>query len=242
MKPIGWDRLEQDKESWMQRLMWLDTKLEIEYRSPTHGNYKNPTSELFYILLSKITNPMLYKKVFVKFASKYRPWNSLLVTPVAELEFLFRPLGLSSIRSQQILEIAKILKEDFHNVTLSPLRKMPTTKAKEYLLKLPGVGEKSARCVLMYSLGRDISPMDTHAMRIMFRFGLLPDTKPTNAHRIMDDRLPEGVARRLHVNLVAHGRAICQGQHPKCDICVVSGSCFFFFQISSSSSDDFQSR
>ena len=83
---------------------------------------------------------------------------------------------------------------------------MSTKDAKSYLLKLPGIGEKSARCVLMYSLGRDIAPMDTHAIRIMHRIGILPDKIPASAHRIVDNLLPMEWHHRLHVNLVAHGK------------------------------------
>jgi len=207
---------------------WLDEKLEIQYRSPNHGNYKNPTNEVFYVLLSKKTNTNYYRAIFKEIALRFRPWDSLLATTNAELEQILRPLGLSKVRSQQILGIAKQLKQDFGKVTLSPLKRMSTSKARSYLLNLPGIGEKSARCVLMYSLGRDVSPMDTHATRIMHRLGLLPDTNPVTAHKVVDDRMPSAMAYRLHVNLVAHGKEVCRGQNPKCEICDIRTACAYF--------------
>src|SRR6185503_14173316 len=98
--------------------------------------------------------------------------------------------------------------------------------ARGYLISLPGVGEKSARCVLMYSLGKDISPMDTHATRVLRRFGLLPPAvTDTLAHRTLDERLPTRMAYRLHVNLVAHGRAACQAKKPACEKCPLLARC-----------------
>ena len=87
-------------------------------------------------------------------------------------------------------------------------------EALRYLKALPGVGEKSARCVLMYSPGHDVSPVDAHQLRIMKRTGLLATGVTVDqAHRILDRWLPPGCARRLHVNLVAHGRARSRRLH-----------------------------
>lgn len=226
MLPLKWKDVRHNRQLWEQFIRWLINALDEKYHSPTHGNYRNPANELFYIILSKKTNPVNYRPIFKKVVAKFRPWDTLLESDGTELEQLLHPLGMSRVRSAQIREIARRLKTEFGKVTLSPLREFSTDRARTYLLQMPGVGEKSARCVLMYSLGRDISPMDTHAIRILHRLGLLPDTDPTRSHRVVDKRLPDGLAYSLHVNLVAHGKAVCKSRTPDCENCCICEACF----------------
>ena len=214
-----------------QKIVWIDEMLERIYNSPNHGNYKNPTNELFYILFSKKTPPERYQPIFKKFKRAYPSWNQLLATKTIKIVEIIRPLGISRLRAKQIKQIAAILYDDFGRVTLAPLKKMSTKDAKSYLLKLPGIGEKSARCVLMYSLGRDIAPMDTHAIRIMHRVGILPDKMPASAHHLVDNLLPDGMAHRLHVNLVAHGRKTCTSKKPQCTKCALKKRCCYFVSV-----------
>jgi endonuclease III len=100
------------------------------------------------------------------------------------------------------------------------------TEIRHYLNSLPGIGEKSSRCIMMYSFGIDVSPMDTHATRVLRKFGLFPESVTRNkAHSIMDSFLPEEMAKQLHVNLVAHGRQICTSRNPKCLKCIIQSKC-----------------
>ena len=131
-----------------------------------------------------------------------------------------------------MLAIAHKTFTDFNRVSLSPLRKKSAEEAHSYLLKLPGVGEKSARCVMMYSLGHDISPMDTHAIRVLHRYGVLPSNASiAQINKIMDSRLPKGMAFSLHVDLVAHGRAVCRARTPRCEDCTVAVRCTHGYSV-----------
>jgi endonuclease III len=223
-----WSSLREDLEAWVDRLTWLDELLESEHKSPRHGNYTNPMDELLYIVLTRKTPLDHAKIVFRKFRKQFRPWKRLLSVDRDEVKGVIWPLGLAELRTNQILHIANKIEADFGRVSLAPLTKMSMNEARFYLLSLPGVGEKSARCVLMYSLGFDTSPMDTHSTRVLTRLGLLPEScADSQAHKIMDHRLPPGMARRLHVNLVAHGRSVCQARAPDCSSCTLSRSCQF---------------
>lgn len=221
-----WRELEPDNRSWKRQVRFLDKRLESVYHSPTHGNLKNPTDELFFILLTKKTPPSRYFQVYRDLRRSYRPWDKLVLASAVCVSRMLRPLGMENVRGMQLVRIAEQLQRQFGRVTLSPLKRMSLGEAKNFLLSLPGVGEKSARCVLMYSLGHDTSPMDAHATRVAARLGLLPeDCSAAVAHRIFDERLPRGMARRLHVNMVAHGRDICRPQRQKCEKCVVLCRC-----------------
>ncbi len=221
-----WRLLASDLVAWRRQVRWLDRRLEKAYHSPRHGNLDNPADEVFFILLSKKTPPERYQPVFETLCQRFRPWERLMRASLDEVAEVLQPLGMSRIRASQFLEIARRLHADFGEVSLDSLRTLTLQQAHVYLKGLPGVGEKSARCVLMYSLGHDISPMDTHAIRVLRRFGLLPcDVTDVSAHRIVDERLPRGMAYRLHVNLVAHGREVCNAKRPACGTCLLAERC-----------------
>jgi endonuclease-3 len=223
----AWSRMFKNRELWSRKVRWLDRRLENKYHSPLHGNYKNTTDEIFYIILSKKTPPSRYRQVFKQLRRECRPWANIRSVPQERIAQILHPLGISNLRAQQIKAIADKLHQDFGRISLSPLKRLGASEARRYLKSLPGVGEKCARCVMMYSLGFDISPMDTHATRVLSRFGLLPENVTSaQAHSIMDERLPKGMALRLHVNLVAHGRSTCSGRQPACEKCFVRSRCY----------------
>jgi endonuclease III len=220
------DEQKVDLKRWRARVRRVASLLSEKYGDPRHGNLRNATDELFYILLSNRTDPRRYPTVFRELRRQYRPWRQLLTASTPELELLLRPLGLEKTRSSRLVDIACRLKRDFGAVSLNRLRNWPSDAARSYLLALPGVGEKTARCVLMYCFDHDVSPVDTHQLRVLLRVGLLPTgTTAARAHRLLDDWLPGGMARRLHVNLVAHGRVVCTPQSPQCDVCCVRRVC-----------------
>ncbi|WP_419655998.1 endonuclease III domain-containing protein [Desulfosarcina variabilis] len=223
----SWDAVVKNKQLWRRYIRWVDQHLEATYSSPLHGNYKNPTNEVFYIILSKKTPPDRYIPVFKRLRRECGSWNSLIRMPQERIEQILQPLGISRLRANQIKKIAQRLHLDFGKVSLNPLKTFEAAEAKRYLKSLPGVGEKSARCVMMYSLGIDISPMDTHATRVLRRFGLLPESASSDqAHKIVDMLLPGGMAKQLHVNLVAHGRKTCTGKKANCPACVIKAKCY----------------
>jgi len=197
-----------------------------QYGSPRLGNVKEPTTELFYILLSNRSDPRRCAEAFTQLKARFRPWSRLLGACVDDVQGLLQPLGMDRVRAERMLAIAVRLQSDFGAVSLRPLRTWPVPQALRYLTALPGVGEKSARCVLMYSLGHDVSPVDAHQLRVMTRLGLLPEgTTVDTAHRLLDRWMPAGYARRLHVNVVAHGRAVCTARSPRCVECRLLSRC-----------------
>lgn len=217
---------EVDVKRWRTRVRRVASRLSTVYGDPRHGNVRNATDELFYILLSNRTDPRRYPAVFSELRRAYSPWRLLLTASAAKLEALLRPIGLEKTRAPRLVKIARQLQQDFGAVSLNRLRRWPIESARSYLLTLPGVGEKTARCVLMYSFDHDVSPVDTHQLRVLLRLGLLPQgTTANRAHQLLDEWLPGGIARRLHVNLVAHGRAICTPRNPQCETCCLRPMC-----------------
>jgi endonuclease III len=213
---------------WRRRACQMTSRLSAQYGDPRHGNVRNATDELFYILLSNRSDPRRYPAVFREVRRDYSPWSKLLSASQERLERQLRPVGLEKTRARRILDIAQRLKRDFGAVSLNRLRKRTVEEARKYLISLPGVGEKTARCVLMYSFGHDVTPVDTHQLRVMTRLGLLPPgCTASRAHDLLDEWLPPGLARRLHVNILAHGREVCLPRSPRCEGCFLRRNCAF---------------
>ena len=211
---------------WHQKILWMVGRLRRVYGLNMHGNLKNPTDELFYVMLSKRTQPDRYRPAFEMLSRRFRPWEKLLTARTRAIATVLHNLGMSAVRAEQFKRIAGRLASDFGEVSLESLRDLDVAAAKAYLTSLPGVGEKIARCVLMYSFGHDLSPMDTHATRVMVRFGLLPKgTSPERSYRIVDTRMPKGLSLPVHVTLISHGRAICKPRRPLCNECPITQKC-----------------
>jgi endonuclease-3 len=118
----------------------------------------------------------------------------------------------------------------FGEPTLKPLHKMSDEDAEAFLLTLPGVGKKVARCVLMYSLGRQVSPVDTHCWRIARRLGWVRPTQKDKhcAPRDMDRlqfKIPPELRHSLHVNMISLGCEICTASVPRCKECPIAVVC-----------------
>ena len=186
------------------------------------GNKRDPLDELFFIILTTMTQfgPM---EVFDDLKLRFPTWDQLLKRGAEpNLREVIARCGLVNQKAPQIIAIAERLKREFGRVTLDPLREMTDAAAEEFLVSLPRVGKKVARCVMMYSLGRDVLPVDAHVLRVSRRLGLLPpDTSWAKAHDAIHHEVPEELRYALHVGLVVHGREVCTYRDPKCSSCVL---------------------
>ena len=127
-------------------------------------------------------------------------------------------------------EIVKRLIKSFGRPTLAPLGRMSDKECEDFLTNLPGVGKKVARCVMLYSLDRQVFPVDSHCWRIAGRLGW--NGNGCNGSRFSDtaidylqDLIPPALRFSLHVNMVSHGRRVCMACSPKCHECVISSYC-----------------
>jgi len=202
--------------------------LHVAHGSPSLNNKQDPLDELFFILLTLKTSFRTYEEVFDAFATEFHPWEKLLTTKPEEVEACIRKGGLGSIKARAFVDIAHRLDNDFHRVSLEPLRGKSQEEIQDYLMSLPGVGLKTARCVMMYSFGLDTIPVDTHTYRVAARIGVIPTCKTLrDAHRRLDEALPPHFAYPFHTNAVALGRHFCTDHSPKCTICPIQRMCAY---------------
>jgi endonuclease III len=204
--------------------------LSHSYGDHRHGNKTNPLRELLFILCSLQTNEALYQSTYTSLMSRFSTFRRLAEASEVEIVDTLTRGGLARQKARTIRAILSRLESDFGAPTLSPLRAMSDAECESYLESLPGVGRKTARCVMMYSLRRDVFPVDSNCWRICRRLGWVRSTRPDKSCSPRDmDRVQAGVPPdlrlSLHVNLVAHGRACCLPSGPLCHSCCIREYC-----------------
>jgi endonuclease-3 len=113
-------------------------------------------------------------------------------------------------------------------IGLGFLDEMGLEEAREWLLSIPGVGPKTAAIVLLFALGKPAFPVDTHVHRVTRRLGLIPDrTSREKAHQLLEQLAPPEIYYSFHLNLIAHGRAVCHARNPECAHCILQNDCAF---------------
>jgi DNA (cytosine-5)-methyltransferase 1 len=211
--------------------------LEVTYRSADLGNLEDPLAETVYILLSKKTQEAMYQELFGELRRVFPTWLDLLRAPRVAVEEVLRPGGLYAQRAAQIqglLEQVRVYNEargvgpyspGGGDLTLDYLRTMTDDEVERVLTSLPGVGPKTARCVMSYSLGREAFAVDTHVHRIFVHLGLAESRGRKLDHDPFQAVVPARLRLPLHVNLVHHGRAVCASSEPRCSDCVLVSWC-----------------
>ncbi len=215
-----------------ERLSWkahsVTRILHLTHGSPNHNNKKDPLDELVFIILSQMTTNQSYNRVFDRLKGKVGSWENVIDMRVSELKMIIKDAGLSNQKAPRIKRILGIIKDDFGKVNLTQLRGKTNEEVEKYLTSLPSVGLKTAKCVALYSLGREVLPIDTHVARLSNRLGFLSGRESSTArHVILEGIVPPSDYYAFHVNAMVHGQRICRPDHPLCNQCVLSQYCLF---------------
>jgi endonuclease-3 len=207
-----------------RRLRTITDKLAREYGRPVLRPHHAPIDELVLTVLSQNTNDRNRDVAYFRLRERFSSWDAVREAPVEEIEEAIRPGGLAPTKSVRIHQILDALGED----DLLWLADAPLDEAREYLVGLPGVGRKTAACVLLFSFGRPDVPVDTHVYRVGGRLGLWSPKLPLiKAHdelsRLCGD---DGeFAYETHVLLIRHGRRTCVARAPHCAECPLRRIC-----------------
>lgn len=191
------------------------------------GNKRNPLDELIYIQLSVRTRESAYQSTYTALRRLARgSWERLLAVPVPILARVLEGGGMGRVKAERLRAQLIGIRTRFGRVSLAPLRVMGDQEIEGFLRSLPGVGPKVARCVLLYSLDREVFPVDSNCHRVLSRVGLLPSQVHVKAsHDFLQQLVPRHLRRSLHVNLVHHGRTICVPGEPRCEVCPIIALC-----------------
>lgn len=214
-------------EELRQRAHLSTALLHEAYGSPGHGNKEDPLDELVFIILSQMTTRQSYGRVFDRLKATYPSWETVLGLPLDEFKGTIKDAGLINQKAPRIQAILAKLKEDFGTVTLNPLHEMTDAGAEDYLTALPGVGVKTAKCVLLLSsLERQVLPVDTNVWRVSKRLELVRGDVPYNrVHEALEAVVPPKDRYSYHVNNLTHGKETCIALSPRCHRCPLNELC-----------------
>ena len=212
--------------SWTRKMSIVADRLAATYGAPTLGNFRDPVKEVFFILLSARTDETLYVRAFRKLFRRFSKIAALAKANLAEIEQCIFVAGLGKKRARHVRDTARRLQHDLGVRPQKELRAMSARRAYDYLTSLPGIGPKSALCVMMYSLDFDVFPVDANVQRVLERMGAIrKGLKHYQAQRRLVPLVPNGRSKYLHVGLVMHGRTTCTPRRPKCEPCIISDLC-----------------
>lgn len=211
---------------WLPRFSHIHELLREEHGVPSLGNYRAPVREVLYIVLSAKTTDKLYRKANTQLWRKFESTAAIAEASISDIAECIKIAGLGNKRATQVKEICRKLHADFGPYPNKQLRKMTHRDAFDYLVSLPGVGPKSALCVMMYSLDHDTFPVDVNVHRIARRLGALrKGLKHYEAQKVLPRMIPAGTGKELHIGMVVHGRSICTPHRPACERCPIRGYC-----------------
>jgi endonuclease-3 len=216
----------------LQRIERLYPTLEALYGH--HGNHpraeKDPLDELIRTVLSQNTSDTNSQRAWSRLKQRFPTWQELLAErDLSALTEAIKPGGLSAIKAERIFKILTEIIAREGKLSLDRLRVMRDQEALDYLRSLSGVGSKTAYCVLAFSLGREVMPVDTHVLRLSKRLGLISvKTTSDQAHIVLNKACPADKRLSFHMNLITHGRRICRARQPRCDQCPLTNECAYY--------------
>ena len=195
-------------------------RLRAAYGKPELEPHRAPVDELILTVLSQNTNDRNRDVAYGRLRERFSSWEEVRDAAVADVEEAIRPGGLAPTKAVRIQAILRSLDGD----DLAWLETAPVEEGREYLCSLPGVGRKTAACVLLFSYGLPDVPVDTHVFRVGTRLGLFrPGASFEEAHDEMLRFADE--AYELHVSLIRHGRRTCTARRPACRECPLLAIC-----------------
>ena len=205
-----------------RRLRTIRDRLREAYGRPTNTPHRAPVDELVLTVLSQNTNDRNRDVAYSRLRDRFESWPDVRDAPVADVEEAIRPGGLAPTKAVRIQAILRSLGDD----NLAWTEDAPLEEARDYLCELPGVGRKTAACVLLFSYGRPDVPVDTHVYRVGARLGLWRPNAPLDEAHDEMLRLARGSdPYEAHVALIRHGRRTCTARSPRCRECPLLSLC-----------------
>ncbi|MDQ7815771.1 MAG: endonuclease III [Melioribacteraceae bacterium] len=183
-----------------------------------------PLDTLIATILSQNTNDNNSYRAYINLKSKFPEWEEVQKVNRITIEKLIRAGGLAKQKSHAIKNLISELykRNDFK---LDFILNLDNKSAINELTSFDGIGVKTASCVLLFSLDRNICPVDTHVHRTANRIGIVSEKTPDKTFYALNKTMPEGMAHSFHTNLIRLGRDICKPTKPYCSICPLIKIC-----------------
>jgi endonuclease-3 len=198
-------------------------RLETHFGRPTWKVEHPPLDELVLTILSQHTSDINCERAFASLRAAYPTWEAVVEAPDEAIADAIRAGGLARVKAPRIkMVVSRVLAGNL----LDGIEQRPLSEAKALLRSLPGVGPKTAACVLLFACRRPALPVDTHVYRVSQRVGLIDgSTNPEDAHETLEALLDPRDVYSFHINMIRHGRAICRARFPQCASCPIADLC-----------------
>lgn len=199
------------------------------YGEPQRRRYLPPVDQLVNTILSQQTTGANRERAFQALKERFASWEAVLMAPLDEVRQAILPAGLANQKAPRIQEALRFIQRERGELNIDFLATLPVHEAKAWLTQMRGVGPKTASIILLFTFGLPAFPVDTHVHRVSKRLGLI-GTKVTadKAHEMLENIVEPAAYYAFHVNLIRHGREVCQAREPKCHICIVQEHCDYF--------------
>jgi endonuclease-3 len=212
-----------------RRIYAIRDRLRRVYGIPILRPHGDGLAELILTVLSQSTNDRNRDVAYFGLRERFPSWEQVRDAPVDEVEQAIRRGGISKVKSARIKAILAAVTDTGPQpgvLALDWLRDISVPEAQGYLCSLPGVGRKTAACVLLFAYGMRDVPVDTHVSRVGTRLALFRPRAPfEELHDTMLALTPRGQEWELHLNLLRHGRRTCHAQRPECGACALRRMC-----------------
>lgn len=185
----------------------------------------NPVDMLIATILSQNTNDNNSYKAFKNLKEKYPTWEEAAKAKRTSIESVIKVAGLGKQKSAAIKGFLTEITEKKNKISLSYLKNMNESDAINELTNYNGVGVKTASCVLLFAMDRNICPVDTHVHRTVNRIGIVNAKTPDKTFLLLNKNFPPKIAHSFHTNLIRLGREICKPKNPSCGICPLNKLC-----------------
>lgn len=216
--------------AWLRRIR---TKLVRAFGSNRLGNPSDPTSDLIYIILARKTAERAYQAAFHRL-QELGDWDEIANYPPRKIALAIRGSGLEKRKARAVTLALRAIRNRFGKVDLRHARHLDDRRLFEFLTGLPEVGPKSALCVMLYTLDRDVYPVDAHNGRVASRLGVgdrfgvdLERLDHKARQRVLPSLIPSALRFDLHVGFILLGRAVCRAR-PLCEKCVLRSECWYY--------------
>ena len=178
-----------------------------------------PFSILIGTILSARTKDESTTKVVKVLFSKYKNSKELANAKLKDVEKIIKSIGFYHVKAKRIIEVAKIIDSRYKGKVPDDL---------EQLVELPGVGRKTANCVLVYAFEKPAIPVDIHVHRISNRLGLVETKTPEETEMELMKKIPKKFWLEINDTFVMYGQNICKPISPMCEVCKIKNSCKYF--------------
>lgn len=225
-------RVEEPTDAQRSHAQAVYEQLVATYGEQERSVTDDPLDMLINVMLSANTNDVNSGRAFRELMERYgRNWDAVRHAPLDDIKDAIRVAGMYNQKAPNIVHTLERVQADQGEYSLECLADMEVDDAMAYLTSLPGVGHKSASIVLLFRYGMATLPVDTHLQRIAQRLGITgSNASPEKVKQAWEACMPGETYYTLHVDLIQHGREICQARKPKCDLCTLRELCDYFLQ------------